>query len=67
MPILDLTEGECQQILNILGDVPWRISNPLLMKIGQQMQAQQQGVDARKHSGPPNRADGKDSQEVHHG
>ena len=42
MATINLSDGEWQQILNILGDVPWRISNPLLMKIGEQLQRQQQ-------------------------
>lgn len=61
MPSFELNEAECQQILNILGDVPWRIANPLLMKIGQQLQAQQQTPALHARSG-----DGKDTQEVHH-
>ena len=51
MPTVELDNSEWGQILNMLGDVAWKISNPLLMKIGQQLQAQalQQTPDPRSN------------------
>ena len=40
MPTVDLTEQEWNQVMGILGEVPWRISNPLLMRIGGQLKQQ---------------------------
>lgn len=50
MPTVDLTMQEWNQIMGILGDVPWRISNPLLMRIGAQLQHQQQPVNKQTNS-----------------
>jgi hypothetical protein len=42
MPAVDLTDQEWQQVINIIGTkVTWAEANPLLMKIGQQLQARQ--------------------------
>lgn len=35
-----LKKEQWEQILNVLADVPWRISNPLLMAIGSQLRLQ---------------------------
>ena len=40
MARVDLTDQEWQQVMTLLADGPWRVSNPLLMKIGAQLQAQ---------------------------
>lgn len=40
MPVVELDENEWQQVLGIVGDAPWRIANPLLMKIGNQLRVQ---------------------------
>ena len=43
MPTVELNEEEWRQLLNILGTTkewPWVITNPLLMKIGQQLNKQ---------------------------
>lgn len=37
---IELSDQEWQQVLAILATAPWRDANPLLMKIGQQLQAQ---------------------------
>jgi len=37
---VDLGEQEWQQVLNILATAPWNVANPLLMRIGQQLQSQ---------------------------
>ena len=42
MAIVELSDQEWNQVINILGDAPWKISNPLLMRIGGQLQRQQQ-------------------------
>jgi hypothetical protein len=57
-----LDEQEWQQVLGILATAPWRDANPLLMKIGNQLRAQQQ-VAASKQATPPL---GGNGQEAHH-
>jgi hypothetical protein len=42
MPVVDLSDQEWNQVMGILGEAPWRVSNPLLMRIGGQLQRQQQ-------------------------
>jgi hypothetical protein len=42
MSTVDLTDQEWGQIMNILAEAPWKVSNPLLMKIGNQLRAQAQ-------------------------
>ena len=37
---VELTKQEWDQILAILGKVPWEVANPLLMRIGTQLQPQ---------------------------
>jgi hypothetical protein len=37
MSAVDLTEQEWGQVLNLLSEAPWKVANPLLMKIGQQL------------------------------
>lgn len=36
-----LSEREWQQVMGLISLAPWRDANPLLMKIGAQLQAQQ--------------------------
>jgi hypothetical protein len=41
--VVDLTNAEWNQVMTIIGntrDFPWSATNPLLMKIGQQLQLQ---------------------------
>ena len=40
MSSVELTDNEWGQVMSIIGDAPWKTANPLLMKIGQQLQAQ---------------------------
>ena len=40
MSTVELTDNEWGQVMSIIGDAPWKTANPLLMKIGQQLQAQ---------------------------
>jgi hypothetical protein len=42
MPVVELTDQEWGQVMGILGEAPWRVSNPLLMRMGAQLQRQQQ-------------------------
>jgi hypothetical protein len=61
MPTIELNDNECQQVLAILSDAPWRVANPLLMKIGEQLRVQHlQQVPVAGQT----RSDGK---EVDHG
>jgi hypothetical protein len=39
---VSLDDREWGQVMNILADAPWKVSNPLLMKIGDQLRAQHQ-------------------------
>lgn len=60
MPSVELTEQEWQQLMALLAEAPWRVANPLLMRIGQQLNAQ----TTPKQPAP--RADGP-YQEKHNG
>ena len=40
MSSVELSDNEWGQVMSIIGDAPWKTANPLLMKIGQQLQAQ---------------------------
>jgi hypothetical protein len=40
MSTIELEDQEWQQVMNIISGAPWRDANPLLMKIGQQLQRQ---------------------------
>lgn len=51
MAMVELNDQEWQQVLAIIGDAPWRVANPLLMKIGEQLRAQLR--PAEKQSAPP--------------
>ena len=49
MPSVDLTKDEWGQLMNVLATTkehPWLVTNPLLMKIGQQL-------NTVKQPGPP--------------
>ena len=37
---VSLSDQEWQAIINILGDAPWKVAHPLLMKIGGQLREQ---------------------------
>jgi hypothetical protein len=45
MPPVDLEDAEWRQVLAILAQAPWNVANPLIMKIGQQLQAAQPKPD----------------------
>lgn len=38
---VELDEEEWKQVMGIIAQAPWSIANPLLMKLGAQLQAQQ--------------------------
>jgi hypothetical protein len=40
MPTVELDPTEWQQVMAMISAAPWRDANPLLMKIGQQLQQQ---------------------------
>jgi hypothetical protein len=40
MPVVDLDANEWQHVMAMISSAPWRDANPLLMKIGQQLQQQ---------------------------
>jgi len=42
---VDLTDQEWQQVLTLISEAPWKVANPLLMRMGQQLQMQQKGPD----------------------
>lgn len=41
MQRVELTAEEWQQVLGIISEAPWRVANPLLMRIGEQLRVQQ--------------------------
>jgi hypothetical protein len=41
MPTVELSDQEWQQVINMIAMQPWTQANPLLMRIGQQLQARQ--------------------------
>jgi hypothetical protein len=45
-PSVALTAQEWTQVMAILSTAPWRDANPLLMKIGEQLQRQMPGAVA---------------------
>lgn len=66
MPTVDLSDAEWGKLMNILATTkkhPWVDTNPLLMKIGQQLQQQahlQPGVAANVPAGIKLDANGKE-------
>jgi hypothetical protein len=40
MSSVNLNDNEWGQLMSILADAPWKIANPLLMKIGDQLRAE---------------------------
>jgi hypothetical protein len=42
MASVDLSDADWQQVMAIIATAPWRDANPLLMKIGAQLQGQVQ-------------------------
>jgi hypothetical protein len=63
MSSVDLNDNEWGQLMNILADAPWKVANPLLMKIGDQLRAQ---VQSRTPT-PDEIRMGGNSQETHDG
>jgi hypothetical protein len=44
MAVVELDEQEWQQVMNLIADAPWKVANPLLMKLGEQLQRQQTNI-----------------------
>ena len=40
MPAVELSDAEWSQVMGMISTAPWRDANPLLMKIGQQLNRQ---------------------------
>jgi len=57
MSAVDLTDQEWTQVMGILGDAPWKIAHPLLMKIGNQLQQQ---ASIKRYAPPAEKSDGAD-------
>lgn len=43
MPTVQLDAEEWQKVMAIVASAPWNVANPLLMKIGEQLQRQALG------------------------
>jgi ABC-type dipeptide/oligopeptide/nickel transport system ATPase component len=70
MSTVDLSEQEWGQVMSIISDAPWKVANPLLMKIGEQLREQalkQQAYDqqVQREQQAFNTARGGNSQEIH--
>ena len=65
MATVDLSDNEWGQVMASRGDASWKLANPLLMKIGGQLQAQFQAKQPQAQRPPHNSVDGN-SQEVRH-
>lgn len=63
MPSVNLTDQDWQQVMAAIGETPWRIAHPLLLKIGQQLQAQ--NPPSYEQQASPRPGNGPDK-EVHH-
>jgi hypothetical protein len=60
MPSVELDDQEWQHVMSLLSEAPWRVANPLLMKIGAQLQrANKQTTNSQETpaaQGDPSRA-----------
>jgi hypothetical protein len=45
-----LETEEWQQIMGLMAEAPWRIANPLLMKVGEQLRVQQPNNNQQTNS-----------------
>ena len=66
MPTVELSDNEWGQVMSIIGDAPWKQANPLLMKIGQQLQAQAMVANTATQADRELRNSGN-GQEINHG
>ena len=57
MSVVNLSETEWQQVMAIIATAPWKDANPLLMKIGGQLQHQAQQAPVQQPQGAPIRLD----------
>ena len=68
MPSIELTDTEWGQVMSILADAPWKIANPLLMEIGEQLRSQRLAATPPKQTAPEEiKHSSGNSQEVRHG
>ena len=49
MPTVELDDNKWGQVMALISEAPWKVANPLLMEIGNQLRAQVQAA-----SNPPN-------------
>ena len=42
MPSVNLSDADWGQVMAIIGEAPWKIAHPLMMKIGEQLRQQAQ-------------------------
>jgi hypothetical protein len=47
--MVNLTDQEWGQVMGLLSEAPWKIANPLLMKVGEQLRMQH-GSNPLPHS-----------------
>lgn len=59
---IELAEDEWQRVLAVLAQAPWSTANPLIMKIGAQMQAYGEMAAKREGAIRPNGEDRPDPQ-----
>jgi hypothetical protein len=52
MPTVELDDAEWSQVMAMLSNAPWRDVNPLLMKIGVQLQVQQRSKQTNSQELP---------------
>lgn len=67
MATVDLTPQEWQQVMAMISSAPWRDANPILMRIGEQLQAQH--AELLKRNMPVDadaNSPGGNGQESHH-
>jgi len=51
MSMVDLTDQEWGQVMGLLSEAPWKVANPLLMKIGEQLRAAHMAQPQQKFDG----------------
>jgi hypothetical protein len=59
MATIELSDQEWGQVMSILSDAPWKLANPLLMKIGEQLRQNHAHMVAEANRQAP--ANGKEA------
>lgn len=62
-----LSDQQWQQVLGLLSEAPWRIANPLLMEIGNQLRVQTTPQSPQQDQMKGASTGDGASKEVHHG